>query len=64
MWLYAFLFVEGKALLYLDSDLVERAKKENIDISRLTEEALKEALEVVFLGQPRPSANNTRISWV
>jgi post-segregation antitoxin (ccd killing protein) len=40
--------MERKALLYLDSDLVKRAKKENIDISRLTEEALKEALEVAI----------------
>ena len=33
-------------MLYLDSDLVERAKKENINVSRLTEEALKQALEI------------------
>jgi len=32
-------------LVYLDSDLVEKAKRENINISRLTEEALKQVLE-------------------
>ena len=32
-------------LLYLDSDLVERAKRHNINISELTKEALKQALE-------------------
>jgi len=33
-------------MVYLDANLVERAKKENINISRLAEEALKQALEI------------------
>lgn len=33
-------------LLYLNCDLVERAKKENINISRLAEDALKKALDI------------------
>ncbi|MGB9684362.1 MAG: AAA family ATPase [Candidatus Bathyarchaeales archaeon] len=35
-------------MLYLDSNLVEKAKKENLDISKLTEEAIKEALKVTI----------------
>jgi post-segregation antitoxin (ccd killing protein) len=35
-------------LLYLDGDVVEKAKKRITDISTLTEEALKEALEVAI----------------
>jgi hypothetical protein len=42
--------MKKNTLLYLDSDLVERAKRENINISRLTEEALKQALQI---GRPR-----------
>jgi post-segregation antitoxin (ccd killing protein) len=38
--------MKKNTLLYLDSDLVERAKRENINISRLTEEALKQTLEI------------------
>jgi len=38
--------MKKNTLLYLDSDLVERAKRENLNISRLTEEALKQALEI------------------
>jgi len=38
--------MKKNTLLYLDSDLVERAKRENINISRLTEGALKQALEI------------------
>jgi len=38
--------MKKNTLLYLDSDLVERAKRENINISRLTEGALKLALEI------------------
>jgi len=38
--------MKKNTLLYLDADLVERAKKENINISKLTEEVLKQALEV------------------
>jgi ATPase subunit of ABC transporter with duplicated ATPase domains len=37
--------MKKNTLLYLDSVLVERAKQENINISGLTEEALKHALE-------------------
>ncbi|MGB9756161.1 MAG: AAA family ATPase [Candidatus Bathyarchaeales archaeon] len=44
-------------MLYLDSDLVERAKRENINISRLTEEALKQALEI---GRPRTAKEHLR----
>jgi len=44
MYLYA--MKKKNTLVYLDSDLVERAKRENINISRLTEEALKQALEI------------------
>jgi len=38
--------MKKNTLLYLDSNLVERAKRENLNISRLTEEALKQALEI------------------
>jgi post-segregation antitoxin (ccd killing protein) len=38
--------MKKNTLLYFDSDLVERAKRENINISRLTEEALKQALDI------------------
>jgi post-segregation antitoxin (ccd killing protein) len=38
--------MKKNTLLYLDSDLVERAKRENINILRLTEEALKQALQI------------------
>ncbi|MEM3458976.1 MAG: AAA family ATPase [Candidatus Bathyarchaeia archaeon] len=40
--------MKKKTLLYLDNDLVEKAKKENLDISKLTEEAIKEALKVTI----------------
>jgi ATPase subunit of ABC transporter with duplicated ATPase domains len=40
-----YLSMKKNTLLYLDSVLVERAKQENINISGLTEEALKHALE-------------------
>jgi len=43
--------------LYLDSDLVGRAKRENINISRLTEEALKQALQI---GRPRTAQEHLR----
>jgi len=33
-------------LLYLDSDLVEKAKTENINISKLAEDALRTALDM------------------
>jgi post-segregation antitoxin (ccd killing protein) len=38
--------MKKNTLLYLDVDLVERAKKENVNISRLAEDALKEALKI------------------
>jgi len=38
--------MKKNTLFYLDNDLVERAKRENINISRLAEEALKQALEI------------------
>jgi len=38
--------MKKNTLLYLDADLVERAKRENINISRLAEDALKEALKI------------------
>jgi ATPase subunit of ABC transporter with duplicated ATPase domains len=38
--------MKKNTLLYLDADLVERAKKENVNISRLAEDALKEALKI------------------
>jgi len=38
--------MKKNTLLYLDADLVERAKKENINISKLAEDALKEALKI------------------
>jgi len=41
-----FLFMKKNTLLYLDSDLIERAKTENINISRLAEDALREALKI------------------
>ncbi|MEM3565933.1 MAG: type II toxin-antitoxin system CcdA family antitoxin [Candidatus Bathyarchaeia archaeon] len=40
--------MKKKTLLYLDSNLVEKAKKENLDISKLTEEAIKETLKVTI----------------
>ena len=43
--------------MYLDSDLVGRAKRENINISRLTEEALKQALQI---GRPRTAQEHLR----
>jgi post-segregation antitoxin (ccd killing protein) len=49
--------MKKNTLLYLDSDLVERAKRENINISRLTEEALKQALEI---GRPRTAQEHLR----
>jgi len=44
--MYIYVMKKKNTLVYLDSDLVERAKRENINISRLTEEALKQALEI------------------
>ncbi len=38
-------FMKKNTLLYLDSHLVERAKQEQINISELTEQALKQTLE-------------------
>jgi len=38
-------FMKKNTLLYLDSHLVERAKQEDINISELTEQALKQTLE-------------------
>jgi len=38
--------MKKNTLLYLDSNLVERAKRENINISRLAEDALREALKI------------------
>jgi len=38
--------MKKNTLLYLDSDLVERAKRENINISRLAEDALREVLKI------------------
>jgi ABC-type glutathione transport system ATPase component len=38
-------FMKKNTLLYLDSFLVERAKQEDINISELTEQALKQTLE-------------------
>lgn len=38
--------MKKNTLLYLDSDLVEKAKRENINISRLAEDALKKALDM------------------
>jgi len=49
--------MKKNTLLYLDSNLVERAKKENINISRLTEEALKQALEITT---PRTAQEHLR----
>jgi len=46
IWSYVFLFMKKDTLLYLDADLVERAKRENVNISRLSEDALKEALKI------------------
>jgi post-segregation antitoxin (ccd killing protein) len=43
---YLYAMKKKNTLVYLDSDLVERAKRENINISRLTEGALKQALEI------------------
>jgi hypothetical protein len=45
IWTYVLFFMKKNTLLYLDSALVERAKQESINISGLTEEALKQALE-------------------
>jgi len=44
--MYLYDMRKKNTLIYLDANLVEKAKKENINISRLTEEALKQALEV------------------
>lgn len=41
---YVFIIMKKNTLLYLDQYLVEKAKRENINISRVTEEALKIAL--------------------
>jgi post-segregation antitoxin (ccd killing protein) len=49
--------MKKNTLLYLDSDLVEKAKRENINISRLTEEALKQALEIE---RPRTAKEHLR----
>jgi post-segregation antitoxin (ccd killing protein) len=49
--------MKKNTLLYLDSNLVEMAKKENINISRLTEEALKQALEITT---PRTAQEHLR----
>jgi hypothetical protein len=38
--------MKKNTLLYLDSDLVERAKKENINISKLAEDALRQVLNI------------------
>jgi len=38
--------MKKNTLLYLDSDLVERAKREDINISRLVEDALRQALNI------------------
>ena len=46
IWSYVFLFMKKNTLLYLDADLVERAKRENVNISKLAEDALKEALKI------------------
>jgi hypothetical protein len=40
------LLMKKNTLLYLDGDLVEKAKRENINISRLAEDALKQALNI------------------
>jgi len=50
-------FMKKNTLLYLASDLVERAKRENINISKLTEEALKQALEITT---PRTAQEHLR----
>ena len=44
--MHVYAMKKKNTLVYLDSDLVQRAKRENINISRLTEEALKQALEI------------------
>jgi len=46
-----------KAFLYLNRELAERAKRQNINISRLTEEALKQALEIEI---PRTAKEHLR----
>jgi ATPase subunit of ABC transporter with duplicated ATPase domains len=38
--------MKKNTLLYLDNSLVERAKRANLNISKLVEEALKQALEI------------------
>jgi len=38
--------MKKNTLLYLDGDLVERAKRENINISQLAEDALRQALNI------------------
>jgi transcriptional regulatory protein LevR len=50
--------MKKKTLLHLDSDLVERAKMKNVDVSRITEDALKEALKVTI---PRTAHNYLQI---
>jgi len=40
------LYVKKNTLLYLDDELVKTAKKQNINISRVTENALKQILEI------------------
>jgi post-segregation antitoxin (ccd killing protein) len=49
--------MKKNTLLHLDADLVERAKKENINISRLTDETLKQALEIE---RPRTAQEHLR----
>jgi len=44
-WAHLLFSMKKNTLLYLDNFLVERAKQEKINISELTEEALKNALE-------------------
>jgi post-segregation antitoxin (ccd killing protein) len=49
--------MKKNTLLYLDSDLVERAKRENINISRLVEDTLRQALNI---STPRTAREHIR----
>jgi hypothetical protein len=43
--MYLYTMKRKKTFLYLNRELAERAKRENINISKLTEEALKQSLD-------------------
>ena len=68
--MYLFIMTKKNTLLYLNRELVRLAKRENINISRLTEEALRRKLNLktprspeVFLQGLLKEAENVQESW-